>query len=99
MEKPRTGVRSGAFSIADSKVWTEHGLLVILSDDPDKSPVGGGDARQAASSELSAAAGQGGACACGIGGFAGVRGGWRSVRRAGRTGPIRSLCEITFCYS
>ncbi len=29
---------------------------------------------------LSAAAGQGGVCAGGIGGFAGIGGGWRSVR-------------------
>jgi len=39
-----------------------------------------GDARQAASTALSAAAGQEGRVPCGICGFAGSGAGWRSVR-------------------
>ena len=45
---------------------------------PPSHPSGGGG-RQAASTGLSAAAGQGGVCG-GICGFAGSEGGWRSVR-------------------
>ena len=45
---------------------------------------------------LSAAAWQGGACACGIGGFAGSDGGWRSVRLRQLRLTFRNLLFAVF---